>query len=60
MAFTLLLFILVVGPTLFIVELGFEGVGHMVQNLVRMSTGQMRPKRRILLNPGRSSIGHGG
>ena len=38
LAFALLVFITVVGPTLFIVELGFEGVGHMVQNLVRMST----------------------
>ena len=33
----LLAFILVAGP-MFIVELGLEGVGHMLQNFVRMST----------------------
>ena len=38
LAFALLFFIVLVGPTLFIVELGFEAVGHMVQNFVRMST----------------------
>ena len=34
----LLAFILIVGPTLFIVELGVEGVGHMLQNFIRMGT----------------------
>ena len=38
LALLLLAFILVAGPTLFIVELGVEGVGHMLQNFVRMST----------------------
>ena len=38
LAFVLLLFILLVGPTLFIVELGFEAVGHMLQNFLRMSS----------------------
>lgn len=38
LALVLLLFILIAGPTLFIVELGFESVGHMLQNFVRMST----------------------
>ena len=38
LALMLLLFILIVGPTLFIVELGWQGIGHMLQNFVRMST----------------------
>jgi BCCT family betaine/carnitine transporter len=38
LALVLLAFILIAGPTLFIVELGLEGVGHMLQNFVRMST----------------------
>ena len=38
LAMLLLVFILVAGPTLFILELGFESVGHMLQNFVRMST----------------------
>lgn len=38
LAFVLLFFIVLMGPTLFIVELGFEAVGHMLQNFLRMST----------------------
>ena len=38
LAIVLLLFIFVVGPTLFIVELGFESAGHMLQNFILMST----------------------
>lgn len=38
LAMLLLVLILVTGPTLFIVELGFESVGHMLQNFIRMST----------------------
>jgi len=38
MAILLLAFILIVGPTLFMVEMGVESLGHMVQNFVRMST----------------------
>jgi BCCT family betaine/carnitine transporter len=38
LAFLLLLFVLVAGPTLFIVELGIESVGHMLGNFVKMST----------------------
>jgi BCCT family betaine/carnitine transporter len=38
LALVLLAFILIVGPTLFIVELGVEGVGHMLQNFIRMGT----------------------
>ena len=60
MAFTLLLFILVAGPILFIVELGFEGVGHMVQNLVRMSTWADAAQTSNFVESWSSSIGHGG
>ncbi len=38
MAFVLLIFVLAAGPTLFITELGFESVGFMLQNFLRMST----------------------
>jgi BCCT family betaine/carnitine transporter len=38
LAMFLLIFIFVAGPTLFMVELGFESIGHMLQNFVRMST----------------------
>ena len=38
LAVLLLVLILFTGPTLFIVELGFESVGHMLQNFIRMST----------------------
>lgn len=38
MAFALLAFVLIVGPTLFLLEYSFESVGHMLQNFVRMST----------------------
>ncbi len=38
LALSLLAFVLIAGPTLFMVELGFESVGHMLQNFVRMST----------------------
>ena len=38
LAVLLLTLILFAGPTLFIVELGFESVGHMLQNFIRMST----------------------
>ena len=37
-AMVFLVFVLAVGPTLFIVELGVEGIGHLLQNFVRMST----------------------
>ena len=37
-AFLLLLFVLLVGPTVFIVELGVETLGFLMQNFVRMST----------------------
>ena len=38
LAFLLLVFVLVVGPTLFIVELSVETIGHLLQNFLRMST----------------------
>lgn len=38
LAFLLIAFVLVVGPTLFILELGLETVGHLLQNFVRMAT----------------------
>jgi BCCT family betaine/carnitine transporter len=38
LAFLLLLFVLMAGPTLYIVEMGVAGVGHMLQNFVKMST----------------------
>ena len=38
LAFLLIIFVLLVGPTLFIVELGLESVGVLLQNFVRMST----------------------
>ena len=38
LAMFLLIFIFVAGPTLLMVELGFESIGHMLQNFVRMST----------------------
>ena len=38
LAFGLLLFVLVFGPTLFILELSIETVGHLMQNFIRMST----------------------
>jgi BCCT family betaine/carnitine transporter len=38
LAFILMAFVLLVGPTLFIVELGVESIGHLLQNFVRMST----------------------
>ena len=38
LAFLFILFVLIVGPTLFILELGVESLGHLVQNFVRMST----------------------
>jgi BCCT family betaine/carnitine transporter len=38
LAFILMAFVLAVGPTLFIIELGVESIGHLLQNFVRMST----------------------
>ena len=38
LAFGLLLFVLIFGPTLFILELSIETVGHLMQNFIRMST----------------------
>jgi BCCT family betaine/carnitine transporter len=38
MAIFLLAFILIAGPTLFMVEMGFDSLGHMAQNFIRMST----------------------
>jgi BCCT family betaine/carnitine transporter len=38
LAFILMLFVFIAGPTLFIVELGVESLGHLIQNFVRMST----------------------
>ncbi|NKC01506.1 MAG: BCCT family transporter [Pseudomonadales bacterium] len=38
LAFLLLLIVLFAGPTLFILELSIETVGHLLQNFVRMST----------------------
>ena len=38
LAFLLIVFVLLVGPTLFIAELAVETVGHLVANFVRMST----------------------
>ncbi|MEM7015704.1 MAG: BCCT family transporter [Pseudomonadota bacterium] len=37
-SFTLLFFILAVGPTLFILKMGTNGVGLMLQNFIRMNT----------------------
>jgi len=37
-AFALLIFVLIAGPTVFIVETSVEAVGHMVQNFIAMST----------------------
>lgn len=38
LAFLLLLFIIIAGPTRFIVELSVETVGHLLQNFIQMST----------------------
>lgn len=38
LAFLLMVFVLLVGPTLFIVELGVESLGYLAQNFIRMST----------------------
>ncbi len=38
LAFLLVAFVFAVGPTLFIVELSVEAMGHLVQNFIRMST----------------------
>tara|TARA_R110002110_G_scaffold205066_7_gene417142 strand:+ start:283859 stop:285322 length:1464 start_codon:yes stop_codon:yes gene_type:complete len=38
LALTLLFFVLAVGPTLFILKMGTNGIGLMMQNLVRMAT----------------------
>lgn len=38
LAFFLLLFVFLVGPTLFILELSISGIGHMFQNFIKMST----------------------
>lgn len=38
LAMTLLFFVLAVGPTLFILKMGTNGIGLMVQNFVRMAT----------------------
>ncbi len=38
LAFAVMAFVLITGPTLFIVELGVESIGLLLQNFVRMST----------------------
>jgi len=38
LAFVLIVFVLLAGPTLFIVELGVQSIGHLLQNFLRMST----------------------
>ncbi len=38
LSFLLLVFILVVGPTLFIIELGLETIGHQLSHFITMST----------------------
>ena len=37
-AFFLLSFVFIVGPTLFILEMGISSIGHLVQNFIKMST----------------------